>query len=104
RVDAMSELVRGKIPKDRPGPEGGKRDTNRKERTDSLLKAGVSLFLEHGIEQASIDDIARAAGMAKGNFYRYFDDKGALVAAILRPLAEGFRTHMLRCEEALAAA
>ena len=100
----MSELARGKIPKDRPGPEGGKRDTNRKERTDALLKAGVALFLDSGIEQASIDDIARAAGMAKGNFYRYFDDKGALVAAILLPLAEGFRTHMRRCEEALVAA
>jgi AcrR family transcriptional regulator len=98
----MTELMRGKVPKDRPGPEGGKRDTNRKERTDALLKAGVTLFLENGIEQASIDDIARAAGMAKGNFYRYFDDKGALVEAILLPLAEGFRTHMQRCEKALS--
>jgi AcrR family transcriptional regulator len=97
----MTDLVRGKVPKDRPGPEGGKRDTNRKERTDALLKAGVELFLELGIEQASIDDIARAAGMAKGNFYRYFDDKGALVAAILLPLAEGFRKQMKRCEKAL---
>jgi len=97
-------LVRGKVPKDRPGPEGGKRDTNRKERIDSLLKAGVEPFLEHGIEQASIDDIARAAGMAKGNFYRYFDDKGALVQAILLPLAVGFRKHMSECKEALESA
>src|SRR5258706_153478 len=62
-------------PLERPGPEGGARDSNRRERIRSLLTAGLSLFLEEGIERVTIDQIAERAEMAKGGFYRYFRDK-----------------------------
>ena len=65
---------RGKVPPQRPGKAGGKRARNRQQRTDALIEAGLQLFLERGVENVPIDDIAREAGMAKGNFYRYFDD------------------------------
>lgn len=76
-------------------PEG-KRARNRQERTEALTSAALRLFLERGIEPVTIDEIARAAGMAKGNFYRYFEDKGALVDAILAPTANAVRTEMRR--------
>src|SRR5690554_7529695 len=97
----MSGLLRTKIPKERPGHEGGKRDRNRRERSASLINAGLDLFLEFGIEQTSIDDIARNASMAKGNFYRYFDDKASLVELIVAPLAQDIRLTLHRCEERL---
>lgn len=40
-----------------------------------LLLAAYSLFLEKGFEKTSIDDIAKNAGVAKGTFYLYFNDK-----------------------------
>lgn len=40
-----------------------------------LLLAAYNLFLEHGIEKTSIGDISKNAGVAKGTFYLYFNDK-----------------------------
>jgi AcrR family transcriptional regulator len=76
------------VPGERPGPIGGKRDANRRARTQGLLDAAQKLFLERGIEAVSIDDITRDAGVAKGSFYRYFADKEDLVRALLAPSRE----------------
>ncbi len=97
----MPKAVTGKVPAERPGPKGGKRARNREERTQALAGAALALFLEHGIETVTIDDIARSAGTAKGNFYRYFDDKASLVEALLTPMAEGFRVAFQETHDAL---
>lgn len=81
----------GKLPTERPGRPGGRRDTNRKERTKALTDAALALFLERGIEAVTIEDITDGAGVAKGSFYRYFDDKTALVEALFAPLSEAVR-------------
>jgi AcrR family transcriptional regulator len=73
------------LPGERPGQVGGKRDQNRRARTQGLLDAAQRLFLERGIENVSIDDITREANVAKGSFYRYFQDKEDLVVAALAP-------------------
>lgn len=73
------------MPGERPGQAGGKRDRNRRARTEGLLTAAEQLFLERGIGDVSIDDITGAAGVAKGSFYRYFPSKEALVRALLAP-------------------
>ena len=77
--------------------ELGKRERNRLERQEALKGAGLELFLRRGIEPVTIDELAKASGMAKGNFYRYFTDKGALVEAILVPIASEVRTVIRRC-------
>ncbi|MEM6959504.1 MAG: TetR/AcrR family transcriptional regulator [Myxococcota bacterium] len=82
----------------------GKREENRKRRAEDLLRAGLSLFLARGIEPVSIDDLTREAGMAKGNFYRYFPGKGELVEALLAPMAGAARTAMRRCAIAVGKA
>jgi AcrR family transcriptional regulator len=66
---------------------GGRRDLNRRKRVQDLIDAGLSLFLQRGIEAVTIDEVAREAGMAKGNFYRYFRDKADLVEAVISPIA-----------------
>jgi len=40
-----------------------------------LFLSAYNLFIEHGIEKTSIDDISKNAGVAKGTFYLYFNDK-----------------------------
>ena len=69
----------------RPGPPGGVRDTNRKEKAQAIRDAALILFLDRGIEAVSVDDIMKAARMAKGSFYRYFDSQEALVADLMGP-------------------
>ncbi|MDT8856413.1 TetR/AcrR family transcriptional regulator [Paracoccaceae bacterium Fryx2] len=46
-------------------------------------------FLQKGFDGASMQDLALAAGMSVGNFYRYFPSKAAIVQALVaRDLAE----------------
>ena len=43
------------------------------ERTrDALREAANRLFLEHGVDNTTVDAICAAAGVAKGTFYLYF--------------------------------
>lgn len=93
-----------RAPKERPGPPGGKRDVNRKRRTQAIARAALVLFLEKGVEAVTIDDIAGEAEIAKGSFYRYFTDKTELVTAIFEPMASIVRDALARCEDALVAA
>ena len=73
-------------------------------RTIDLVRAALGLFLSHGLEAVTIDDITRQAGVAKGSFYRYFEDKAALVRVLFEEVA-GVRRHerrRRRAEEQLA--
>jgi len=88
-------------PVDRPGALGGKRDLNRRKRVQDLIEAGLSLFLARGIEAVTIDEVAREAGMAKGNFYRYFRDKADLVEAVISPIASTTVEAMQECDSHL---
>ncbi len=40
-------------------------------------------FIEKGFDGASMQDLARSAGMSVGNFYRYFPSKDAIVEALV---------------------
>src|SRR5437867_9520515 len=52
-----------------------------------LLEAGLSVFAEHGIEFATLDDIATSAGFTKGAIYRQFPSKGAFLLALFEQYA-----------------
>jgi AcrR family transcriptional regulator len=49
---------------------------------ETVLDAAVGLFLRHGYRKASMNDIAREAGVSKPTLYALFDDKEALFAAV----------------------
>lgn len=91
-------------PLDRPGALGGKRDLNRRKRVQDLVDAGLRLFLEDGIETVTIDEVAKEARMAKGNFYRYFRDKADLVEAVIEPVADTIRRAIRECDQKLRSA
>ncbi len=90
------------VPGERPGKPGGKRDQNRRERAQALVEAAVALFLERGIEATTIDEITKAAGVSKGNFYRYFEDKAQLVAHAFAPLIAEVTEAFDTCQAGLA--
>ena len=89
------------LPSQRPGPVGGKRDENRRRRTSELCQAALSLFVQSGVERVSIDEITSTAGISKGSFYRYFNDKPDLVDAILAPLRQQLNATFDATEAAL---
>lgn len=49
------------------------------ERRQQILTAAASVFAEKGFDRATISDVARAAGIADGSIYNYFDDKQDLL-------------------------
>jgi AcrR family transcriptional regulator len=53
------------------------------ERRQLLLDAAESVFLGSGYSSASMDDVARRAGMSKKTLYRLFETKEALFAAVI---------------------
>ncbi|MDP2493508.1 TetR/AcrR family transcriptional regulator [Shimia thalassica] len=45
---------------------------------DQVIDGARDVFLRDGFEGASVDDIARAAGVSKATLYSYFPDKASL--------------------------
>jgi AcrR family transcriptional regulator len=88
----------------RPGPVGGKRDENRKQRRAEFEQAALELFLRQGIEGTTIDDIVERTGAAKGSFYRYYDDKRDIVDALLQPVRDALYEVFGKIEAAVTAA
>lgn len=53
------------------------------QRSADILSRVRVAFAEKGFDGASMQDLARAAGMSVGNFYRYFPSKAAIVEALI---------------------
>jgi AcrR family transcriptional regulator len=56
-------------------------------RRQHILDAAADVFSERGFNRASIRDIATAAGVADGTIYNVFENKDALLMALLDRLA-----------------
>jgi TetR/AcrR family fatty acid metabolism transcriptional regulator len=52
-------------------------------RRDQILAAAINVFAEKGFQRATIRDVAKAAGIADGTIYNYFENKTALIMGIL---------------------
>lgn len=51
---------------------------------DQVLEGAREIFLKDGFDGASVDDIARAAGVSKATLYSYFPDKRLLFMEVAR--------------------
>jgi AcrR family transcriptional regulator len=52
----------------------------------NLLDKGRPLVLAHGLRKVSVDDVTKAAGIAKGTFYQHFQSKEAYLYALIMAL------------------
>src|SRR3954454_10866695 len=64
------------------------------ERKEQLLDCAARLFAERGYAETRVIDIVRAAGVAKGLFYWYFENKEQL----FRELTEAIRFRLRRSQ------
>jgi len=51
---------------------------------DQVLEGARKIFLRDGFERASVDDIAREAGVSKATIYAYFPDKQLMFLEVAR--------------------
>jgi AcrR family transcriptional regulator len=56
----------------------------RQERADRILDVAAELLLRWGYSKTTIDDIARAAGVAKGTIYLHWKTRDALFLALMQ--------------------
>ncbi len=54
------------------------------EKRTRILQAAQSLFIRYGVKRTSIDEVARAADIAKGTLYLYYDSKEMLFAEVAK--------------------
>lgn len=57
-------------------------DPRRTRTRTALLRAGEVLLAQRSIEAIPVDDLVRAAGVAKGSFFNHFPDKTAFAGAV----------------------
>ncbi len=63
------------------------KSTRRKEQGEmtkkKIYETARRLFVEHGIDSVSIEDIVTAVGIARGTFYVHFESKDALISSMI---------------------
>jgi AcrR family transcriptional regulator len=79
-TSARSDIVRGAVRCGRPPRELAGQVEER------ILDAAGRVFLEHGFQGASVDEIAEAASAGKPTIYARFPNKQALFAAVIERL------------------
>ncbi len=50
---------------------------------ERIVRAAAELVAEHGVASVSLDDVGRRAPASRSQLYHYFDDKDALVHAVV---------------------
>lgn len=78
------KACRSKVAGAPPGPR------QKDQRRAALLDAAASLLVEKGTAATTIDEISVRAGVAKGTFYHYFQDRAAMLEALRRRYSEQY--------------
>jgi len=58
---------------------GGRRERKKRELRARIYEAARQLFLEHGFEATTVEQIAAAADVAQATFFNYFPSKSAVL-------------------------
>ena len=59
-----------------------------------MLEKGKAVVLSHGIKKVSVDDIVKAANIAKGSFYQHFESKDNYLFELIRYMYESLYTQV----------
>src|SRR5688572_10555759 len=66
------------------------------ERRQQILMAARDEFAKRGYHQTTIDDIVATAGVARGTFYLYFEDKRAVFSDLIDRFAAQLAVTIVR--------
>lgn len=69
------------------------------EKQSLIWKASMKEFISEPYEKVSINKIIRSAGISRGSFYTYFEDKRDLLSFLLEDTQRKWREFCLECLE-----
>jgi AcrR family transcriptional regulator len=79
--------ARAQVAKEDLGDPFGRRsaraEAQRGRRRDAILRAASTLFSRQGYHSTSVADVIAAAGISRGTFYLYFDNKDSLFLELI---------------------
>jgi TetR/AcrR family transcriptional regulator, fatty acid metabolism regulator protein len=81
------------------GTSAGVETSRGTSKREKILRAAIDVFAHHGYFNAKVSQIAKAAGVADGTIYLYFDGKEDLLITIFR---EHTRNYLRSLEQSLA--
>ena len=88
-----------------PGSDSARKLTPREFKRMKILRAATEVFARDGYFSARMTDIAKAANVADGTLYLYFDGKEHLLLSVFDDVLERFieqlKREMIRLEEPL---
>ena len=64
----------------------GIREINKTKNRQLIIEAGIKVFINKGVAEATVRDIIRSTGLASGTFYNYFPDMNTLFDALINEL------------------
>jgi len=76
-----------------------RREREKEERRQSILRAAREVFFKHGFHRATVDNVAERAEVSKGTVYLYFESKETILAHLL---LEGLSELIAELEQAYA--
>ncbi|TQS72686.1 TetR/AcrR family transcriptional regulator [Rhodobacteraceae bacterium] len=79
-----------KSPSDQPRPSARHAAGTDPAKRSQIMAGAWSVFLEHGFDAASMNQICKAAGVSKSTLYVYFNDKQDLFVALIEARSQAF--------------
>jgi len=77
------------VEKPDPGPlKEGRRERRARELRERIYRVAQRLFLEHGFENTTVNQIAEAADIAPATFFNHFQSKSAVFDAVTAEVLE----------------
>jgi AcrR family transcriptional regulator len=71
-------------------PPEGRRERRKRELRERIFRVARDLFLAHGIEATTVEQIAEAADIAPATFFNHFHNKQAVVQEMALGVLEGY--------------
>jgi TetR/AcrR family transcriptional regulator, fatty acid metabolism regulator protein len=87
-VSQSAPSARRALPKPRRAPERGAQTTRGGDKRERILDAAVRVFARKGFHATRVSEVAKAAGVADGTIYLYFDSKEHLLVSLFEHRVE----------------
>jgi TetR/AcrR family fatty acid metabolism transcriptional regulator len=87
-MSQSSAGARRALAKPRRAPERGGQATRGGDKRERILDAAVRVFARKGFHATRVSEVAKAAGVADGTIYLYFDSKDQLLASLFEHRVE----------------
>ncbi|MEK5330645.1 MULTISPECIES: TetR/AcrR family transcriptional regulator [unclassified Lysinibacillus] len=71
-----------------------KREQQKQQRRQNIIQIAKDLFLEHGVQNIQMQDVADASGVGIATIFRYFPKKEYLVIAASNTITNDMATHI----------